>query len=28
VSALIPDMYVLKIFDGTDWEEHKIIVSH
>jgi len=28
VSALIPDVYVLKIFDGTDWEEHKIIVSH
>ena len=28
LSALLPDMYIIKVFDGTNWEEHKIIVSH
>ncbi len=28
LSALPPDMYIIKVFDGTNWEEHKIIVSH
>ena len=26
VSGLVPDIYVLKIFNGVNWEDHKIMV--
>jgi IS30 family transposase len=28
LAALVSDKYIIKVFDGTNWEEHKIIVSH